>query len=42
VNGATCVSRSHTPSSGGAFGTPAIDGMMQASLEKRARSVAAL
>ena len=33
---------SHAPSSAGAFGTPVIDGMMQASLEKRARSVAAL
>jgi hypothetical protein len=33
----------HAPSSGGGtFGTPVIDGMMQASLEKRARSVAAL
>ena len=27
--------------SGGTFGTPVIDGMMQASLEKRVRSVAA-
>ena len=30
----------HAPSSGGTFGTPVIDGMMQASLEKRVRSVA--